>query len=107
MEPRQPDRGPLRIDAGTAYLAVDRHQNDDLHPYVYKTSDYGKTWTRIATGVPDTAFVRAVREDPKRRGLLTPVPNAASLSPSMTALTGARCSSTWPITPIHDLVDQE
>ena len=57
-------------DAGTAYAAIDRHQNDDLHPYIYKTSDYGKTWTRIVNGIPDTAFVRAVREDPKKKGLL-------------------------------------
>jgi len=43
---------------------------DDLRPYIYKTADYGKTWTKIATGIPDTTFVRAVREDPKKRGLL-------------------------------------
>src|SRR6266481_5088080 len=58
------------FDAGTAYVAVDRHQNDDLHPHIYKTSDYGKTWTTIVKGIPDTTFVRAVREDPKKRGLL-------------------------------------
>ena len=57
-------------DAGTAYVAVDRHQKDDMHPYIYKTSDYGKTWTTITKGIPDTTFVRAVREDPKKRGLL-------------------------------------
>jgi len=57
-------------DAGTAYMAADRHQFDDLHPYIYKTSDYGKTWTKLTTGIPETTFVRAVREDPKKRGLL-------------------------------------
>jgi photosystem II stability/assembly factor-like uncharacterized protein len=57
-------------DAGTAYVAVDRHQFDDLRPYIYKTSDYGKTWTKLTTGIPDSTFVRAVREDPKKRGLL-------------------------------------
>ena len=35
------------FDAGTAYVAVDRHQNDDLKPYIFKTSDYGKTWTKL------------------------------------------------------------
>jgi len=55
---------------GTAYLAVQRFKLDDLHPYIWKTSDYGKTWTRITQGIPDGAFVRAVREDPRRRGLL-------------------------------------
>jgi hypothetical protein len=58
------------FDAGTAYVAVDRHQFDDLRPYIYKTSDYGKSWTKLTQGIPDTTFVRAVREDPKKRGLL-------------------------------------
>ena len=62
----QIDASPF--DAGTAYVAVDRHQFDDLHPYIYKTSDYGKTWTKLTQGIPDTTFVRAVREDPKKRG---------------------------------------
>src|SRR5712672_3456599 len=57
-------------DAGTAYVAIDRHQNDDLAPYIYKTSNYGATWTRITQGIPDGAFARAVREDPQRKGLL-------------------------------------
>jgi photosystem II stability/assembly factor-like uncharacterized protein len=57
-------------DAATAYVAVDRHQNDDVAPYIYKTTDSGVTWNRIVNGIPDTAFVRAVREDPKRKGLL-------------------------------------
>ena len=64
----QIDASPF--DAGTAYVAIDRHQNDDLGIYIYKTSDYGKTWTRLGTGIPEGAFVRAVREDPKRKGLL-------------------------------------
>ena len=41
-------------DAATAYVAVDRHQNDDLRPYIYKTNDYGKSWTKITKGIPDT-----------------------------------------------------
>ena len=61
---------PSPFDAGTAYVAVDRHQFDDLRPYIYKTSDYGKTWTKLTQGIPDTTFVRVVREDPKKRGLL-------------------------------------
>jgi len=57
-------------DAGTAYAAVDRHKNDDLRPYIYKTSDFGKTWTKIANGIPDGAYVHAVRQDPKNKSLL-------------------------------------
>jgi photosystem II stability/assembly factor-like uncharacterized protein len=57
-------------DAGTAYAAVDRHKNDDLRPYIYKTSDFGKTWTKIVNGIPDGAYVHAVRQDPKNKNLL-------------------------------------
>jgi photosystem II stability/assembly factor-like uncharacterized protein len=57
-------------DAGSAYLAGNRYQRSDRAPYVYKTSDYGKSWTKIVNGVPADDFPRAVREDPKRRGLL-------------------------------------
>jgi photosystem II stability/assembly factor-like uncharacterized protein len=59
-----------RFDAGTAYVAIDRHQVDDLRPYALRTRDYGKSWTPIATGIAGTAYVHAVREDPERRGLL-------------------------------------
>src|SRR5205809_2765747 len=57
-------------DAGTAYAAVDRHKNDDLRPYIYKTSDFGKTWTKLGNGIPDGAYVHAVRQDPKNKNLL-------------------------------------
>jgi photosystem II stability/assembly factor-like uncharacterized protein len=57
-------------DAGTAYLAGNRYQKSDRAPYVYKTSDYGKSWTKIVGGLPSNDFPRAVREDPKRKGLL-------------------------------------
>ena len=95
------------FDAGTAYVAVDRHQNDDMHPYIYKTSDYGKTWTRITQGIPDNTFVRAVREDPKKRGLLYAGTETGVMFPSTTGRTGDRCKLNLPTTPIHDLVDQE
>jgi len=57
-------------DASTAYAAVDRHKNDDVRPYIYKTSDFGKTWAKIANGIPDGAYVHAVRQDPKNKNLL-------------------------------------
>jgi hypothetical protein len=55
---------------GTAYLAANRYQVDDRQPYVFKTQDYGKTWTKITTGIAEGHFARAVREDPVRKGLL-------------------------------------
>jgi photosystem II stability/assembly factor-like uncharacterized protein len=58
------------FDAGSAYAAVERHELDDSAPYIYKTTDFGKSWTRIEGDLPAKAFVHAVREDPKRKGLL-------------------------------------
>ena len=51
-------------------MAVKNYQNDDRKPYIFKTDDYGKTWTKIVNGIPDNDFVHAVREDPDAPGLL-------------------------------------
>jgi len=59
---------PSPFDAGTAWAAVDRHKLDDLKPYIYVTRDFGKSWTAITDGIPEGAFVHAVREDPKSGG---------------------------------------
>jgi photosystem II stability/assembly factor-like uncharacterized protein len=57
--------------AGKAYVAGIRYLVDnDRHPYVWKTEDYGQSWTKIVQGIPDDEMVRAVREDPVRPGLL-------------------------------------
>jgi photosystem II stability/assembly factor-like uncharacterized protein len=58
------------IEAGTAYVAATMYKFDDFRPYLYKTSDYGKTWKKITNGISDYAFTRVIREDPNRRGLL-------------------------------------
>jgi photosystem II stability/assembly factor-like uncharacterized protein len=57
-------------DPATAYAAVNRYQMDDFRPYIYRTHDYGKTWTLIVDGIPADTFVRTVRQDPIRAGLL-------------------------------------
>jgi photosystem II stability/assembly factor-like uncharacterized protein len=61
-----------RFAAGTAYLTVDGHQVNDRDPWVYKTTDYGKTWALIVKGIPKTplSYAHCVREDPTRKGLL-------------------------------------
>jgi photosystem II stability/assembly factor-like uncharacterized protein len=61
---------PSPFDAGTAYLVVDNHRMDDPRPYLWKTADYGATWASLTTGLPDDIYLHAVREDPKRQGLL-------------------------------------
>jgi photosystem II stability/assembly factor-like uncharacterized protein len=57
-------------DAGTAYVAVERHRLDDFSPYIFKTADFGKTWTSINNGIPAGDYAHAVRIDRKRPGLL-------------------------------------
>src|SRR5580704_3980123 len=59
-----------RFHAGTAFAAVDRHRLDDYRPYLFRTRDYGKTWTKIISGIAENAFLNAIREDPERSGLL-------------------------------------
>lgn len=55
---------------GGAYAVATSYKFGDYTPYIYKTSDYGKTWTLITDGIPKEEFVRVVRADPKRKGLL-------------------------------------
>jgi photosystem II stability/assembly factor-like uncharacterized protein len=57
-------------DAGTAYIAVERHKIDDFAPYIFKTVDFGKSWTKLTTGIPANDYVHAVRIDPRRPNLL-------------------------------------
>ena len=58
------------FDAGTAYVAVDRHRDNDFAPHAYVTTDYGRTWRDISASLPAKGYVHVVREDPKARGLL-------------------------------------
>jgi photosystem II stability/assembly factor-like uncharacterized protein len=95
---------PSPHDAGTAYVAVDRHQFDDLHPYIYKTSDYGKTWTKLTQGIPDTTFVRVVREDPKKRGLLYAGTEQGVYVSFNDGANWRALKLNLPTTPVHDLV---
>ena len=98
---------PSPHDPGTAYIAVDRHQNDELKPYIYKTSDYGKTWTSITGGIPDTTFVRAVREDPKKRGLLYAGTETGVFVSFNDGGKWQPLQLNLPTSPVHDLVIKE
>jgi hypothetical protein len=63
---------PSRYDAGTAYITVDFHQVNNRDPFIYKTTDYGKTWKSIVNGIPKSmlSYAKVIYEDPKRRGML-------------------------------------
>jgi hypothetical protein len=56
--------------AGTAYMAVERHKLDDFAPYIFKTTDFGRSWTKLVNGIPGDDYVHAVRVDPRRPSLL-------------------------------------
>ncbi len=63
---------PSRYDSGTAFVTVDFHQMNGRDPYIYRTTDYGQTWTHIVNGIPKSmlSYVRIIYEDPVRRGML-------------------------------------
>jgi hypothetical protein len=91
-------------DGNTAYVAVDRHRLDDFKPYIFKTNDLGKTWSTIVNGIPEGAYLRAVREDPKRKGLLYA---GSEIGVFVSFDDGAHWQPlqlNLPVSPIHDLL---
>ena len=92
--------------AGTAYLAANRYQLSDRAPYVFKTDDYGGTWTKMTGGLPSDDFARAIREDPVRPGLLY-------LGTEHGIYVSFDDGASWeslrlglPVTPVHGIVVQ-
>lgn len=91
-------------DAGTAYVAVDRHKLDDLQPYIYKTADFGKSWTRINSGIPMGAFVHSVRQDPKRKDLLFAGTELGMYVSFNDGVWWQPLQLNLPVTPVSDLI---
>jgi len=92
------------FDPAAAFIAVDRHELDDFKTYIYKTEDFGKTWRPIATGLPKNTFVRVVREDPKRKGLLYAGTETGVFVSFNDGAVWQPLQLNLPVTPIHDLV---
>jgi photosystem II stability/assembly factor-like uncharacterized protein len=95
---------PSPHDPGTAYLAATRYKLQDNKPYLYKTADYGKTWTKIVDGIPATDFTRVIREDPGRKGLLYA---GTETGVYVSFDDGAHWQSlrrNLPVVPVHDLL---
>jgi len=93
-----------KFNPGTLYLAANRYQEDDRAPYVFKTTDYGKTWTKIINGIKPGHFARAIREDLQKPGLLY---LATEHGVYVSFNDGAKWQSlqmNLPDTPIRDLV---
>ncbi len=61
---------PSSFDAATAYVVIDAHRMDDARPYLYKTSNYGTSWTRLDGSLPRDEYLHVVREDPAKKGFL-------------------------------------
>jgi photosystem II stability/assembly factor-like uncharacterized protein/phage shock protein A len=110
VTPKMPEWSTVSIidpsphDATTAYVAVDRHRLDDFKPYIFKTTNLGKSWSTIINGIPEGAYVRSVREDPKRKGLLYA---GTELGVYFSLDEGAHWQPlqlNLPQSPIHDLV---
>ncbi|HEY0511423.1 MAG TPA: glycosyl hydrolase [Thermoanaerobaculia bacterium] len=90
-------------DKGGAYVAATMYKSDDLRPYLYRTSDYGATWTRIDSGIDPIHFTRVIRADPARRGLLYA---GTERGVYVSFDDGARWQPlqlNLPIVPVHDL----
>src|SRR3954464_1578313 len=99
------EASPFR--AGTAYVAANRYQQDDFKPYVFRTDDYGETWTPITTGVDANDFPGAIREDKKREKLLY-LGTEHGIYVSFDD--GAKWESlrqNLPDTPVHDIAVEE
>jgi photosystem II stability/assembly factor-like uncharacterized protein len=95
---------PSPHDAGTIYVAATRYKHDDFAPYLYKTSDYGDTWTKITNGIPENDFTRTIREDPKRKGLLFAGTETGLYVSFNDGGEWQRLGGNLPVVPIHDLV---
>ena len=90
-------------DPATAYMSATRYKFDDNQPFLYKTSDYGATWTQITDGIPGDDFTRVIREDPVRPGLLY-AGTETGVYVSFDGGSWQRLQINMPTVPISDLV---
>jgi photosystem II stability/assembly factor-like uncharacterized protein len=91
-------------DAGTVYIAVERHKMDDFAPYVFKTTDFGKSWSKLVSGLPANAYVHAVRTDPRRPRLLFAGTEAGVFVSFNDGEQWQPLQLNLPLSPVNDLV---
>jgi hypothetical protein len=92
------------FDEGSAYVAVDRHKLDDFKPYIFKTTDFGKSWTQVTRGIPEGAYLHSVREDSRRKGLLFAGTETGVYVSFNDGEQWQPLQLNLPTTPIHDLI---
>jgi photosystem II stability/assembly factor-like uncharacterized protein len=95
---------PSPHDAATCYVAATAYKLDDTRPYLFKTGDYGATWKRITSGLPETEFTRVIREDPNRRGLLYAGTETGVWVSLDDGGAWQRLRGNLPVAPVHDLI---
>ncbi len=94
---------PSPHDPATCYFAATRYKSDDLTPYLYKTSDWGQSWTRINSGIPEHHFARVIRADPARQGVLYAGTEAGVWISLDDGVSWSPLGANLPVVPIHDL----
>ena len=95
---------PSPYDPATVYVAGTRYKLDDYRPYLYKTNDYGQSWQRINSGIPDHDFTRVIRADPVRRGLLYAGAETGLYVSFDDGANWERFMLNLPVAPVHDLI---
>ena len=98
---------PSYFDQGTCYIAATRYKIGDFEPYLFKTSDFGKTWKRITNGIDKEHFTRVVREDPKRKGLLYAGTETGMYISFNDGVKWQKFQLNLPIVPVTDLTIKE
>ncbi len=95
--------GVSPFDAGTCYIAVDRHMMNDDKPYLYKTDNYGKSWTSISRGLPEDSYAIVVREDPDKKGFLVVGTETGLFYSNNNGEKWEQLKSNFPTAPVFDL----
>lgn len=90
-------------DPATVYVAANKYKWNDFTPFIYRSADYGKTWTKLVTGIPYGAFVKVVREDDQRKGLLYAGTETGLYVSYDDGTTWKNFQLNLPVTPITDL----
>ena len=91
------------LQKGTVYIAGTRYKLGDNKPYLYKSEDYGKSWTKIVSGIKNDAFTRVLRVDPKRKGLLYAGTESGVYISFDDGLSWSPFQLNLPVVPITDL----
>ena len=94
-------------DPATCYLACTKYKLDDYNPYLYKTNDYGQSWTLITNGIAENDFTRVLREDPVKRGLLYAGTETGIYISFNDGESWSRMGGNFPVVPVYDMQRKE